>query len=74
MIRLREGGSGMENPTTDKDAFREQLRRKRNKLFETYSKNPTNTHLAIEIKLTDDEIADLTADLAREKMVRRHSG
>jgi hypothetical protein len=31
------------------------------KQFEKYSKNPMNTRLAIEIKLIDDQIADLTA-------------
>jgi hypothetical protein len=53
--------SRVERPTADKNAIREQLKDKRNQLFEKYSKNPMNTRLAIEIKLIDDQIAELTA-------------
>ena len=55
----------MEKPTAAKSAIREQLKDKRNQLFEKYSQNPMNTGLAIEIKLIDDQIADLTAYLRR---------
>jgi hypothetical protein len=57
---------GVKEPTVDKKTIRDRLKDKRNLLFERYSKNPTNTRLAIEIKLVDDQIADLTAQLAQQ--------
>ena len=39
---------------------RDDLKNKRNSLFETYTKDPQNFHLAREIKALDDEIADCT--------------
>jgi hypothetical protein len=56
----------MEVRTADKNAILKQLRDKRNQLFEKYSKDPVNTPLAIEIKLIDDQIADLTAHLVQQ--------
>jgi hypothetical protein len=56
----------MEKPTIDKNTIREQLRGKRERLFEEYSKNPMNTRLAIEIKLIDDQVAELTAQLVQQ--------
>ena len=44
---------------------REGLKAKRNSLFETYSKDPENFHLAREIKAIDDEIAECTLALDR---------
>jgi len=57
----------MEKPTVDKNRIREQLRRKRERLFEEYSQNPMDTHLSIEIKLIDDQVAELTAQLVHER-------
>jgi len=62
----------MEEPTADKNAIREQLRDKRNQLFDKYSKNPMNSRLAIEIKLIDDQVADLTAYLTQQIKSGRH--
>jgi hypothetical protein len=56
----------MEKPTTDKSGILEQLKDKRNQLFAKYSKNPMNTRLSIEIKLIDDQIAELTAYLVQQ--------
>jgi hypothetical protein len=56
----------MEKPTADKNAILEQLKDKRDQLFAKYSKNPMNTRLAIEIKLIDDQVADLTAYLVQQ--------
>jgi hypothetical protein len=39
-------------------------------LVETYSKNPMQTHLAIEIKFIDDRVAELTEHLDRQKKSR----
>jgi dynactin complex subunit len=57
---------GMEKPTIDKNRIREQLKNKRERLFEEYYKNPMNTRLAIEIKLIDDQVAELTAQLVQQ--------
>jgi len=43
------------------------LKSKRNLLLKEYFKNPMNTHLAIEIKLIDDQIAELTEHLVQQK-------
>ena len=39
--------------------IRNELRSKRNLLFADFTKNPSNTRLALEIKSLDDRIADL---------------
>ena len=36
-------------------------------MVETYSKNPMQTRLGIEIKFLDDRIAELTEHLVRQK-------
>jgi hypothetical protein len=53
------GYPAMQKPAADKNAIRE-LKAKRNLLFNQYCKSPQNTRLAIEIRLIDDQIADLT--------------
>jgi hypothetical protein len=50
----------MRKPTIDKNIIREQLKAKRNLLFDQYCRNPQNTRLAIEIRLLDDQVANLT--------------
>jgi hypothetical protein len=57
----------MSKPTTDKNIVREQLKTKRNLLFDQYCKDPQNTRLAVEIKLIDDQLADLTWNLPRRQ-------
>jgi hypothetical protein len=42
-------------------ARREGLKAKRNRLFAEYLKSPSNTRLALEIKLIDDDIAQSVA-------------
>jgi hypothetical protein len=42
----------------DEKRKREELKTKRNLLFERYLKNPQDTHLALEIKAIDDQIAE----------------
>jgi len=37
---------------------REELKAKRNSLFDRYLKNPSNTLLALEIKAIDDQVAE----------------
>lgn len=50
----------MERPEIHGLAIREQLKTKRNLLFNEFLRNPLNTSLAIEIKLIDDQIAGLS--------------
>ncbi len=56
----------MRKPTIDETTIRDQLKAKRSLLFEEYSKNPTNTRLALEIRLIDDLVADLTEHLCQQ--------
>lgn len=49
----------MSEPGIDEQKIRNTLKAKRNLLFADFSKNPSNTRLALEIRLLDDRIADL---------------
>lgn len=60
----------MQKPGIDEKKVRDQLKQERNLLLETYLKNPMQTHLAIEIKLIDDRIAELTEHLVLQKKAR----
>jgi len=42
----------------DEKRKREELKAKRNLLFERYLKNPLDTRLALEIKAIDDQVAE----------------
>jgi len=46
---------------------RDDLKARRNSLFETYTKDPQNFHLAREIKDIDDEIAECTPHIEQER-------
>jgi hypothetical protein len=46
---------------------REELKAKRNPLFKRYLKNPEDTHLALEIKEIDDQIAECTEHMLVKK-------
>jgi hypothetical protein len=46
---------------------RDTLKTKRNSLFETYTRDPENFHLAREIKEIDDEIAVCTQHVEQER-------
>ena len=50
---------------------RDDLKSKRNSLFEKYSKHPEELHLALEIKKIDDEIADCTQHVEHERRSER---
>jgi hypothetical protein len=49
----------------------DDLKTKRDSLFETYAKDPQNFHLAREIKEIDDQIAECTQHLEREQRAER---
>ncbi len=46
---------------------REILKIKRGLLFEEYTSHPNDFHFALEIKTIDDEIADFTHKIDRER-------
>jgi hypothetical protein len=50
---------------------RDDLKSKRNSLFEKYSKHPEEFHLALEIKKIDDEIAECTVHVEQERRSER---
>ncbi len=50
---------------------RDDLKAKRNALFETYTRDPQNFHLAREIKAIDDEIAECTQQVEQERRTER---
>ena len=52
---------------------RDDLKAKRNALFETYTKDPQNFHLAREIKSIDDEIADCTQHVEQERRAEQRA-
>jgi capsid portal protein len=56
--------------TTDEKKKREELKVKRNLLFEQYLKHPMETHLALEIKVIDDQIAEQTKRMERKTASR----
>ena len=62
-----KASSTMKKPTNGEKRIRDQLKTKRNLLFEEYSKNPMNTRLAIEIRLIDDQIVELTKHLVQQR-------
>jgi len=49
------------------------LKSKRNALFETYTKDPQNIHLAREIKDLDDQIADFTQHVEQERRAEQRA-
>jgi hypothetical protein len=57
----------MQTPTIDIKKIRDQLKTKRNLLFDEFSKNPKNARLAIEIRLIDDQVAELTEHLIQQR-------
>jgi hypothetical protein len=52
---------------------RDDLKTKRNALFETYTKDPQNLHLAREIKALDDQIADCTQHVEQERRAEQRA-
>jgi hypothetical protein len=52
---------------------RDDLKTKRNRLFETYTKDFQNFHLAREIKALDDEIAECTQHVEEERRAEQRA-
>ena len=52
---------------------RDELKARRDALFETYSKDPENFHLAREIKDIDDEIAECTPHIEQERRAEQRA-
>jgi hypothetical protein len=59
----------MQKSTTGEKRVRDELKTRRNLLLREYSKNPLKTCLAIEIRLIDDQIAELTEHLVQQRKV-----
>ena len=53
--------------SVDWKSKREELKAKRNPLFKRYLKSPEDTHLALEIKEIDDQIAECTEQMQVKK-------
>lgn len=54
----------MQESRIDYRKVRNALRTRRNSLFEGFLQNPSNTRLAVQIRLLDDRIADLDVGLS----------
>lgn len=52
---------------------RDDLKKKRNSLFDIYTRDPQNIHLAREIKSIDDEIADCTQHVEQERRAEQRA-
>lgn len=52
----------MQESRIDTLEIRNAIKTKRNQMFADFSKDPSNTRLAVEIRLLDDRIADLDGD------------
>jgi hypothetical protein len=50
----------MQETPIDAMRKRDELKAKRDQLFQRFLKNPVETHLALEIKIIDDQIAKCT--------------
>jgi hypothetical protein len=61
-----KGYPAMQKPSTDKNIIRDQLKAKRNLLFDQYCQSPQSTRLAIEIRLIDDQVAELIQHMGQQ--------
>ncbi len=52
---------------------RDDLKARRDSLFETYTKDPENFHLAREIKDIDDEIAECAPHIEQERRAEQRT-
>jgi len=50
---------------------REELKAKRNLLFQQFLRNPRDTRLALKIKTIDDQVAKCTEQMERKRETRR---
>jgi len=62
----------MQKPTNSEKRVRDLLKTKRDLLLEEYFKNPMNTRLAIEIRMIDDQIAEVTEHLVQQRSLGPH--
>jgi hypothetical protein len=71
MIFMAGEGTNQKLTTSDFQKIKvEGLRARRKPLFDWYEKNPNETHLVLEIKSIDDEIAECRQQIDREKRNR----
>ena len=50
---------------------REELKAKRNLLFQQFLRNPRDTRLALKIKTIDDQVAKCTEQMERKRETRK---
>jgi len=50
---------------------RDELKAKRNLLFERFLKTPFDTRLALEIKLIDDQVAECTDQIKHKREIQK---
>lgn len=55
----------------DETRTREQLKAKRDQLFQRFLMNPKDTHLAAEIKVIDDQVAECTLQMEKKRTSHR---
>jgi len=60
----------MSTTIVDWKKVREQLKVKRTEIFDRFVKNPNDIHLAIEIKLLDDEMLDCAEHRQRKPRIQ----
>jgi hypothetical protein len=53
--------------TSDLQKRKLELKAMRKPLFERYEQNPNNTSLVLEIKIVDDQIAECTQQIDRQR-------
>ncbi len=63
----------MREPINGEKRMRDLLKTKRDLLLEEYSKNPMKTRLAIEIRMIDDQIAEITEHLVQQRSLGSHA-
>jgi hypothetical protein len=60
----------MQETAFDAKEKREKLKTKRNLLFARFLKNPSDTRLALEIKIIDDQVAECVKQMQQQREKR----
>ena len=64
----------MPQAAIDEKTIRDKLKTKRKLLFEKFRRNPSNTHLAVEIRSIDDPITYLTRGISSRSNIHQSIG
>jgi hypothetical protein len=63
--------ASMSGIANDETRAREKLKAKRDRLFQRFLMNPEKTHLAAEIKVIDDQVAECAVQIEGKRISRR---